>query len=125
MFEDRVADAFVSHLTDVFQREGYRGQIIQLAPTDREDPRLPLISVNLIEWRGDRTGRITCMFGANLVYNGASHHLGTFNGMALRWMNGPGRFGVADTFGDAADDAVRDLYRALTEANVIPGVTRR
>lgn len=40
-------------------------------------------------------------------------------------MSGPGRFGLADAFSDAAEDAIRQLYDSLARTELVPGLTKR
>lgn len=45
--------------------------------------------------------------------------------MAIRWMQGPGRFGLADTYGAAVDDALRQLYRSISRTRLVPGFGKK
>lgn len=125
LLEDRVADAFVSEIADEFDREGFVGRIGQLYPTDQPVPGTPLLSINLVEWRMDFSGNINCTFTATVQNNGMVRQLGVFSGMSLRWMSGPGRFGLSDSFDQAAQDAIQQLYTALAKSRLVPAVTQR
>ncbi|HTL67409.1 MAG TPA: hypothetical protein VL200_07095 [Lacunisphaera sp.] len=125
-FERDVAETFAARIGETFHQLGYPGAI---TPVDWRTERVPagarLLTINLTEWRVNHTGGIDCTFAASLQTERGQRDLGLYSGMALRWMNGPGRFGLADTFTSAADDAIRNLYRALQRTNLLPGVTRR
>lgn len=125
MFEDRLTAMFVAHLAEVFRREGYTGRVTEVHRI--EEPVNPdcLLTIHLVEWRANHTGGIECTFTANAQTENRARHLGIFSGLALRWMSGPGRFGLADTFEKAADDALAQLYRSLTRADVLPGFARK
>jgi hypothetical protein len=125
MLEDRIDDAFVSHMADVFRQEGFQGNLVDVRPPDQPNPAYPVLSINLVDWRMDHTGSVQCDFGAALQTQTGRVHLGTFNGMAIRWMAGPGRFGLADTYGNAVDDALRQLYRSIAQTQMMPGTIRR
>jgi hypothetical protein len=83
------------------------------------------LTINLSEWRMNHIGNIDCTFTANLQTDKTTRHLGIFSGMSFRWMSGPGRFGLADAFGDAAEDAARQLYDALAKTELVPDLRRR
>jgi hypothetical protein len=124
LFEDRVTDAFVSHVSSIFHDQGYKGDIVEVRSFDEPSPGCCLLKINLVEWRMDHSGNIDCTFTASVQTDHALRDLGVFSGIAFRWMNLPGRFGLADTFGDAADEALRDLYRSLARTELIPGVRK-
>lgn len=125
MFEDRVADAFVGEIADQFERQGFNGRIGQLYQTDQPAPGTPVLTINLVEWRMDITGNINCTFTASVQSNGVSRPLGSFNGMALRWMSGPGRFGLSDAYDQAAQDAIQQLYQSLARTGMVPAIPAR
>jgi hypothetical protein len=125
MFEDRVTDAFTSNVADVFQNRGFKGQIKQISSLDQPTSAAPRLTINLVEWRMNFTGNIDCTFSATLQVDRTVRHLGAFNGMSFRWMSGPGRFGAADAYNDAAADALRQLYDAVVKTGLVPGATQR
>jgi hypothetical protein len=125
MFDENVSDALASHIIDVFQREGFRGNLSEVALHEEPTGAADLLTVRLMEWRGDALGNINCTFAATIQTPQGSRDLGIFNGTGFRWMSGLGRFGLAETFGDAADDATRDLYRALASSHLVPGAMTR
>ena len=119
MFESKVADAFSTHLSDVFRRRGFAGKIQEVSDYSVPSPGCTLLTITLIDWRMNRIGDIDCTFAASLQNDHAVRQLGIFNGMAFRWMNPTGRFGLADTFGDAAEQAVRTLYDAVVKSHLV------
>jgi hypothetical protein len=125
MFEDRITEAFVSNLSDVFHRQGFQGEIKEVRSFEEPSPGSCLLTINLTEWRVNQIGNIDCTFTANLQTERATRHLGVFSGMSFRWMSGPGRFGLADSFEQAAEDAIRQLYDGLAKTEMVPGLRRR
>ena len=125
MLEDDITDAFVSYIIDVVRRQGYKGEIAEVRWFEEPSPGCCLLTINLTEWRMNHIGNIDCTFTANLQTDRATRHLGIFSGMAFRWMSGPGRFGLADAFGDAAEDAIRQLYFSLEKTELVPGLRKR
>jgi hypothetical protein len=124
MFEDRVADAFADYIIDAFKRRGFGGRVVQVNAFDEPSPGCCLLVIDLTEWRMNHIGNIDCSFVATLQTDRVARSLGVFSGMAFRWMSGPGRFGLSDAFGDAAQDAIRQLYDALARTELVPGIRR-
>ena len=125
LMEDRITEAFASYIFDVFRREGYKGDITEVRWFEEPSPGCCLLTINLVEWRMNHVGNIDCTFTASLQTEETTRSLGVFSGMAFRWMSGPGRFGLADSFEDAAEDAVRQLYDSLARTELVPGLRRR
>lgn len=125
MFEDDITEAFVAYVAEVFRRQGYKGEIVEVERFDEPSPGCCLLTINLAEWRMNHTGNIDCTFTANLQTDDTTRHLGIFSGMAFRWMSGPGRFGLADAFGDAAEQAIRQLYTSLAKTELVPALRAR
>ena len=120
LLEDHVADNFVDQVRDTFFRAGFDRPIEKLSYV--EDPmKTPyLLTINLTEWRMNRVGNIDCTFSANLQTPRGSHDFGLFSNMAMRWLGGPGRFGLSQAFTDAADGALRDLCNAVMKSEMLP-----
>ncbi len=125
MFEDEIARSFVGRVRDVFRREGYPGEIKYVSDYDTPDQGCCLLTINLVEWRAHLGPNIECTFTANLQTDQTTRNLGIFTDYALRWMHGPGRFGLADTFGSAAEGALRQLYNRLAKTELVPGLRQR
>ena len=125
MFEDRVTEAFASYIFDVFRRQGYTGEFKEVTSFDEPSPGCCLLTINLTEWRMNHVGNIDCTFTANLQTDDTTRHLGIFTGMAFHWRSGPRWFGLADSFGEAAESAIRDLYSSLAKTELVPGLRTR
>jgi hypothetical protein len=125
LLEDRVSEAFASYVIDVFRRQGYQGDITEVRWYEEPSPGCCLLTINLTEWRMNHIGNIDCTFTANLQTEQANRHLGIFSGMSFRWMSGPGRFGLSDAFGEAAEDGIRQLYDSLARTELVPGLRKR
>lgn len=123
MFDDDIARAFVSRIRSVFRQKGYEGEIELVTAFDEPEPGCCLLTVNLLEWRARPVGdTIECTFTANLQTGTTIRNLGVFTDMAFRWMHSPGRLGLADTFGRAAEGAIGQLYGDLRETELIPAI---
>ncbi len=120
--EDDVKDAFLSQVRDVFRREGYTGTIKEVDRFEEPSAGCCLVTINLLDWRLNHTGNVDCTFTASLQTDERTRNFGIFSGMALRWMNSRGRFGLANSFEDAAEDALERLYADLAETELVPGL---
>ncbi len=125
--DDDVAEALFYRLKEVFSRRGYKGEIVQLSAGEAGNKATPTLQLGLTEWRLDRTGNAQCMMSANLKTPAGEKNLGLVTGTALFWPHG-NRWSIhrqaetADALEDAADSALRDLYRIVAKTGLIPGL---
>lgn len=125
MFEDRITDAFVSRIRDVFRSQGYSGKIEHVTDFDEPASGCCLLTIHLVEWRARFfSDNIECTFTASLQTGEAIRELGVFSDRTFRWMHSPGRFGLAESFGEAADGAIRQLYDRLAKTDLVPGIRK-
>jgi len=132
LFEDDVADALASVLTETFRRRGFKGTVEHLRLSDTgAKADLPLLTISLQEWRLSRTGNADCTFRATLKAGGRETDLGVFLGTQMAWLNSSNRWGfarqheVADALEDAAQDALSSLYRRIADTGSVPGAVPR
>lgn len=123
LLEDDIADAFVDRVREAFDQRGYKGDIDRVDSYDEPDHGCCLLTINLSEWRMNRVGSIDCTFSASLQAEDHIRDLGVFNGLSFNW-NGPGRFGLARSYEEAAQDALRQLYDHLAATKLVPGITK-
>lgn len=125
--EDDIAEALFYRLKEVFGRRGYQGEIAQLTTFDAEARDVPILRLNLTEWRVDRTGNAQCTMSATLKTAAGEKNLGLATGTALFWPRG-NRWSIhrqvetADALEDAADSAMRDLYNAVAKSGLVAGL---
>jgi len=115
-----LAEAFSTRLAEVFRRTGYTGEI-RFLDEERAAAAAPLLAVELINWRINRTDRAVCTFTASLKSDNREHTLGTFENDLLVWNDRFGRWGLANALGNAADRALRDLSDKLNSLGVLSG----
>jgi len=127
--EDDIADSLAGILQDTFKRRGYAGKIEFLSDRDpKPDPAIPLLQLELREWRISRTGNAECTLSGKLIAAGKEHDLGLVTQTDFTWFRDHGRFGlerrleVADALEKAATGAMRDLFKRIGETTVIPGL---
>jgi hypothetical protein len=121
LLDDRVSAAFTDRVRDVFYRAGFDRPVEELRFV--EDPaKAPyLLTINLLDWRINHVGSIDCTFSATLQTPRGTRELGLYHNTAMRWFGGIGRWGLANSFDDAAEGAIRDLCNAVVKTEMLPG----
>jgi hypothetical protein len=120
--EDRITEAFTDQLRDVFHHAGFDRPVTEVRYFDDVDRAPYLLTINLNEWRINRVGLIDCTFTAELRTPQATKSLGVYTYSTMRWVGGPGRFGLARSFEEAADGAIRELCRDVAKTELLPGL---
>jgi len=128
--EDDIAEALFYRLKDVFHRRGYKGEVVQITDLDREAKDVPVLRLNLTEWRLDRTGNAQCTLTAALTAATGAKNLGFASGTALFWPHGSRwslnrQVETADALEDAANSALRELYDAVARTGLIAGLAAK
>lgn len=120
--DDRIGDAFTEQVRSILEEQGFHGPIEAMRFVE-EPAKVPyLITVNLHEWRINRTGQVACTFGATLQTPRGTHDLGLYTNTTMRWLNGPGRWGLAASFEEAAAGAIRNLCDTIAWSELVPGL---
>lgn len=115
---DDTAEIFISRVFESFRAAGYKGRM------DDDDFAKPtgdqrLLEFNIMEWRPDRTGMITCTFTASVTReNEKPVRLGVFTTSSMRLGGGP--LASSNAYEDSAKDALRDVYKKLVKDNLLP-----
>lgn len=113
--ERDIADSLWGHLDTAFRRSGFEGNIALVDRLDKEPIDVPTVSLRVIDWTTRRTGIVECRFTAELATpDGKIENLGSFRGSSMRWANDT-RFAADRAYEDAAVDAMRELFRDLSE----------
>lgn len=126
--DEDIAEALASILTDTFKRRGYAGVIDFIEENRRApNPDLPLLTLNLMQWRIDRVGNAECTLTAELAVPGQpKRDLGIVTQTQFTWIQERGHYGlrrfeIADALEDAAADAMRDLFKRVANTGLLPG----
>lgn len=127
--EDDVAESLANILQDTFKRRGYTGNIQFITDRDpKPNPAIPVLNLDLREWRISRTGNAECTLSSTLTAAGKTHDLGLVNQTDFVWLQNHGRFGlerryeVADALEKAATGAMRDLYKRIGDTGLVTGL---
>lgn len=120
MYSDRIAEAFTDGVRHVFIQAGYKRDVENLLHVEDNVPLANLLRIDLIDWRFDRLGNTECRFTAELVTPKGSRYLGAYSGTSLGLSRTPGFWGVADSFHEAAHDALVELVRNIVKSELLP-----
>lgn len=126
--DDDIAEALAGIAADTFKRRGYSGVIDFIEEGRRvPNPDLPLLTLNLMQWRIDRIGNAECTLTAELAVPGKpKRELGVVTQTQITWIQERGRYGfrrfeVANALEDAATEAMRDLFKRVAETGLLSG----
>jgi len=117
---DDLAEAFASRLTNTFRRRGFAGEV-RFLDHEVPNPDIPLLAVQVINWRIGHGESAECSITATLTLNEnePQHELGVFENTSLAGRTHP--MGRADALADVADGALRDLSIKLDQAGLLQG----
>ncbi|MGJ3243252.1 MAG: hypothetical protein ACFE0O_09895 [Opitutales bacterium] len=121
--EDDIADAFSTHVRDVFMRDGFKGSIKIHDDAADVDAR-PRLVIDLQQWEVDRIGNIDCTFTAMLKTDDAVKNLGLFTATSFQWDPVVNQFTLRDDFEEAAEEALQKMYRDLAKSGMIAGFAK-
>lgn len=123
--DDRISGAFTDRVRDVFHRAGFDRPVEEARLADDPEAKANLLTIQLLEWRINRIGNIDCTFAAELKTPRGTRNLGIYTQTEMRWLTGRGRFGLAQSFEDAAEGAIRGLCDDVAKTEWLPGLRRR
>jgi len=119
---DFVSEQFFDQVASKFRRMGFEGKVEYAAKIDQRMPDDYRLEVQIIEWRLNAVGNVDCSFTARLLTPRGERSLGVYSAAALHSIMGRGRLWLGDSFEEAANMAIADLYNDLAEAELIPGL---
>jgi hypothetical protein len=124
LLDDRISEALTDRVSEAFHRAGFDRPVEEIRSV--EDPaKVPyLLMINLTEWRINRIGNIDCTFTASLQTPRGTRDLGVYTNTSMRWIGGIGRWGLARSFEEAADGAIRELCEAVARSELLPGLRK-
>ena len=114
--EQSIANRFEAE----FKANGFNGNVDFLSATDAPIPTLPLLKINITDWRA-KPGELTdCEFSATLVTPSGTTWLGNFEGVSATLFGAPTAKARSDALRAAATNAVDKVYQDLQERDVLP-----
>jgi hypothetical protein len=103
-----------------FQAKGFNGNVDFLSATDAPIPTLPLLQINITDWRA-KPGELTdCEFSATLVTSSGITWLGNFEGVSETLFGTPTTKARSDALRAAATNAVDKVYQDLQARHILP-----
>lgn len=120
--DDDVVDSFGQSVRATLHAHGFKGRIKLLDETDATMSGVPLLEVNLTEWQVDPSGNVSCTFGATLRTPAGEKGLGLFTGNALLVWARRNSTQRADSFQDAAHDALDNLADRIEQTGLLTKV---
>lgn len=128
--EDDIAEALFFRMRNVFSQRGYKGEIRQLTAFDTPVSPVPVLRLNLTEWRIDRIGNAQCTLTATLQTSAGEKSLGLASGTAMFWPQGnrwslSRQLDTVDALEDAANNAAREVYDAVAKSGLVPGIVAK
>lgn len=119
---DYVSELFSDRVATEFRRMGYEGKVKYVSELDERNPDDFRLTIQVIEWRLNAVGNVDCSFTVTLQTPRGERSLGVYAATALHSVTGRGRLWLGDSFEDAADRAIGNLYRDLADQELIPGL---
>ena len=118
--DDDVADAFAYRVAAALHEQGFTGGINYVRAGEDTRTDVPVLAINLVEWRVDRVGNVDCTFTASVAGPRGNKDLGLFTGMSMMMWPRHDVFARAEGFDDAARSALGDLAKRIEETQLIP-----
>ncbi len=123
--DDDVAEAFAHRVVTALHEQGFHGRIKYVENGDKLDETAPVLDVRIFEWRVNRMGNTDCVFSATLKSPRGEKNLGMFSGTSMMTWLRRDWFARADSFDDAARDALGNLKARLDATGLIEQAVER
>lgn len=121
LHETDIADSFHQRILSKLHQAGFVGEIGEFDRFDQPAPDIPVMEINLMQWRPERTGSIVCTFAANLKIGGKNENLGLFTGTAPQWMTTASHtWELRRGLDDSANRAIESLVKKLRAGQFLP-----
>lgn len=117
--DDDVAEAFAHRVITALHEQGFRGRIRYVEDGDRLDETAPVLDIRIFEWRVSRLSQTDCVFSAALKSPRGEKNLGMFSGTSIMTWLRRDWFARADSFDDAARDALDNLKARIDATGLI------
>ncbi|MFM1852682.1 MAG: hypothetical protein RIS54_2366 [Verrucomicrobiota bacterium] len=121
LHEADIANSFHGRISEALRKTGFAGEIESLSRFDDAKPGIPVLVINLMEWRADRVGNVVCTFSSNLKSGADDKSLGIFSGTAPQWMTTASRtWELRRGLDDSAASAIKSLVKRLQSEKFLP-----
>lgn len=85
LVDGRLDVAFTKQLHAILNEMGFAAPVEPISVIENPDTTPYLLTLNLTEWRIDRSSRVSCVFDATLQTQQGARYLGIYTQSALRW----------------------------------------
>lgn len=116
---DDIAEAFAHRVVTSLHEQGFRGRIKYVENGEPLDPAVPVLDISIFEWRVNRGGNTDCTFSAELRSPRGEKSLGLFAGTSIMTWLRRDWFARADSFEDAASDALTNLKARIDATELL------
>lgn len=124
--EADITNSFHHRIATKLKHAGFVGEIGEWDRLDEPAPAIPVMEVNLLQWRPERTGNIVCVFGVNLITAGKNTNLGLFTGTAPQWMTTASHtWELRRGLDDSASRAIDSLVKKLRTEKFLPPANKK
>ena len=124
--EADITNSFHHRIATKLKHAGFVGEIGELDRFDDPASTIPVMEVNLLQWRPERTGNIVCVFGVNLITAGKNTNLGLFTGTAPQWMTTASHtWELRRGLDDSASRAIDSLVKKLRSEKFLPPANKK
>jgi len=122
--DEEISEAFAYRVSSILKEQGLRGRIRYVDDWEKPVPDIPVLAIELREWRVDRSGFVDCTFTASINTPAGSRRLGVFTGTSIMTWARRDWFARMDGFEDAARDAISTLAARLEQSGALNQATR-
>lgn len=119
LHNDDIAEAFAHRVVTALHEQGFKGRIKFVEAGETLNDALPVLDISIFEWRVNRTGSTDCIFSASLKSPRGEKKLGMFSGTSMMTWLRRDWFARADSFEEAASDALSNLKTRLDATGLI------
>jgi hypothetical protein len=123
--DEEIEEAFAYRVSSMLKEQGIRGRIRYVDEWETPAPNVPVLAIDLMEWRVDRGGLVDCTFTATINTPNGSKRLGVFSGTSIMTWSRRDWFSRSEGFEDAARDAISTLGKRLLESGLFEQPARR
>ncbi len=117
--DDDIAEAFAHRVVTALHEQGFRGRIKYVENGDTLNETVPVLDIRIYEWRVNRIGHTDCVFSAAVHGPRGEKNLGMFSGTSIMTWLRRDWFARADSFDDAARDALGNLKTRIDATGLV------
>jgi hypothetical protein len=121
LLDDRIAEDFVDGVGQVLRRRGFSRPVEALSLVEAPEKTPYLLTLNLVEWRMNRTGSIDCTLHAQLQTPRGTRNLGVYHASSFH-SPGTGRWSLARDFDEAASEVLNQLGGDIAKSELLPAL---